>query len=58
MAVQTINSLARFHPEQLAGKCPPLTIEINRDLLLHNPENIDPVRDMVNQIVLALNEWE
>lgn len=51
-----INSLARFEPEQLAGKTP-LTIEINRDLLLHNPENIKPTRDLVNQIVLAINEW-
>lgn len=52
-----INSLARFEPEQIAGKFP-LTIEINRDLLLHNPENIEPVRNMVNQAVLALNDWE
>jgi len=52
-----INSLNRFKPEQIAGKCP-LTIEINRDLLLHNPDNIQPVRDLVNQVVLALNEWE
>lgn len=52
-----VNSLTRFSAGQLAGKCP-LTIEINRDLLLHNPENIAPVRDTVDQVVRAINAWE
>jgi len=51
-----INSLGRFDPEVLRGK-QPLTIEINRDLLLHNPDNIEPTRAIVNRIVLALASW-
>jgi N-formylglutamate amidohydrolase len=50
------NSLSRFDPEDLRGK-QPLTIEINRDLLLHNPDNIAPTRAIVNRLVLALAQW-
>lgn len=35
----------------------PLTIKINRDLLLHNLENIEPPREIVNRVVPALGEW-
>lgn len=51
-----INSLGRFAIEDLGGKHP-LTIEINRDLVLHNPENIAPARAIVNRLVLALAQW-
>ncbi len=51
-----INSLGRFAPEDLRGK-QPLTVEINRDLVLHNPENIAPTRAIVNRLVLALAHW-
>ena len=50
------HSLNRFDPEALRGK-QPLTIEINRDLLLHNPDNIAPTRAIVNRLVLALAQW-
>jgi N-formylglutamate amidohydrolase len=50
------NSLSRLDPADLRGK-QPLTIEINRDLLLHNPDNIEPTRAIVNRIVLALAHW-
>ncbi|QQZ28361.1 N-formylglutamate amidohydrolase [Thiothrix subterranea] len=48
-----INSLGRFTCEQFKGKHP-FTLEINRDLLLHNPENIIPVRHIIDLIVQAL----
>lgn len=51
-----INSLNRFTCEQFRGKHP-FTLEINRDLLLHNPENIIPVRDIINLIVTELAGW-
>ena len=51
-----INSLSRFDPQDLRGKHP-FTIEINRDLLLHNPVNIEPTRAIVNRIMLALADW-
>lgn len=51
------HSLSRFDPEVLRGK-QPLTIEINRDLLLHNPDNIAPTRAIVNRLVLALAQWQ
>jgi hypothetical protein len=51
-----INSLSRFEPEDLRGR-QPLTIEINRDLLLHNPENIGPTRAIVDRLVVALAQW-
>jgi N-formylglutamate amidohydrolase len=51
-----INSLARFDPTELRGKHP-LTVEINRDLILHNPDNIKPTRSIVDRMVLALNDW-
>jgi N-formylglutamate amidohydrolase len=50
------NSLNRFDPQALRGK-QPLTIEINRDLILHNPDNIAPTRAIVNRLVLALAQW-
>ena len=50
------NSLSRFDPEALRGK-QPFTIEINRDLILHNPDNIAPTRAIVNRLVLALAQW-
>ncbi|WP_295384045.1 N-formylglutamate amidohydrolase [uncultured Thiodictyon sp.] len=50
------HSLNRFDPELLRGK-QSLTIEINRDLLLHNPDNIVPTRTIVNRLVLALAQW-
>jgi N-formylglutamate amidohydrolase len=51
-----INSLTRFEPEALRGKHP-FTVEINRDLVLHNPDNIEPTRAIVDRIVLALARW-
>ncbi len=51
-----INSLSRFDPEVLRGKHP-FTIELNRDLMLHNPDNIEPTRAIVDRIVLALAQW-
>lgn len=51
-----INSLDRFSIDELRGKHP-LTVEINRDLILHNPENIAPTRAIVNRLVLALAQW-
>jgi N-formylglutamate amidohydrolase len=51
-----IHSLSRFDPEDLRGK-QPLTIEINRDLMLHNPDNIAPTRAIVERIVLAVAQW-
>jgi N-formylglutamate amidohydrolase len=50
------HSLNRFAPEDLRGK-QPLTIEINRDLILHNPDNIAPTRAIVNRLVMALAQW-
>ena len=50
------NSLNRFSPEDLRGK-QALSIEINRDLILHNPDNIAPTRAIVNQLVLAMAGW-
>ena len=49
------NSLNRFDPAALRGK-QALSIEINRDLILHNPDNIAP-RAIVNQLVLAMAGW-
>jgi len=51
-----VNSLTRFRPEDLRGKHA-FTLEINRDLLLHNPENTEPARRIVNEMVLAANAW-
>ncbi len=51
------HSLKRFEPTDLRGK-QPLTIEINRDLILHNPDNIAPTRAIVNRLVLALAQWQ
>jgi N-formylglutamate amidohydrolase len=51
------NSLRRFDTDALRGK-QPFTIEINRDLLLHNPDNIGPTRAIVNRIVMALADWD
>ncbi len=51
-----INSLSRFEPDVLRGKHP-FTVEINRDLMLHNPDNIEPTRDIVDRIVRALAQW-
>lgn len=50
------NSLNRFTPEELHGKHA-FSIEINRDLVLHNPENIDPVRTIVNQLIGVVRDW-
>lgn len=50
------HSLGRFDPEVLRGK-EPFTIEINRDLLLHNPDNIAPTRAIVNRLILVLAQW-
>jgi N-formylglutamate amidohydrolase len=50
------NSLNRFDPVALQGK-QALSIEINRDLILHNPDNIAPTRAIVNQLVLAMAGW-
>ncbi len=50
------NSLSRFTPEELRGKHA-FTLEINRDLLLHNPENIEPARHIVNEVMLAASLW-
>ena len=50
------NSLKRFDPTDLGGK-QPLTIEINRDLILHNPDNIAPTRAIIDRLVLALAQW-
>jgi hypothetical protein len=50
------NSLNRFDPKYLRGK-QTLSIEINRDLILHNPDNIAPTRAIVNQLVLAMAGW-
>lgn len=50
------NSLARFTCEQYHRKHP-FTLEINRDLLLHNPENITPVRKVIDLIVRELAHW-
>jgi N-formylglutamate amidohydrolase len=50
------NSLSRFEPEALCGKHP-FTVEINRDLILHNPDNIAPARNLVNRLILALADW-
>ena len=50
------NSLNRFAPQDLRGKHP-FTIEINRDLILHNPDNITPTRAIVDRLVQALAQW-
>jgi hypothetical protein len=52
-----INSLGRFEPGVVAGK-QPFTLEINRDLILHNPDNIEPTRAIVNAIVLAASAYQ
>jgi len=51
-----VNSLSRFTPDELRDKHA-FTLEINRDLLLHNPENIEPVRRIVDEMVRAVNAW-
>lgn len=50
------HSLNRFEPQDLRGKHP-FTIEINRDLILHNPDNITPTRAIVDRLVQALAQW-
>ncbi len=50
------NSLRRLPPDLLKGK-QAFSIEINRDLVLHNPENIDPVRQIVDQLIAEVRDW-
>ncbi len=50
------NSLGRFDPAMLKGKNA-FTLEINRDLILHNPENIEPVREIISRIVEIDVNW-
>ena len=50
------NSLNRFDAKDLCAK-QALSIEINRDLILHNPDNITPTRAIVNRLVLAMAQW-
>ena len=50
------NSLNRFDPALLKGKNA-FTLEINRDLILHNPENTDPVREIIREIVETDVNW-
>ncbi len=51
------NSLNRFSEELISGKYP-LTIEVNRDMWIHNPENLEPIRKVLNNFVKHINDWK
>ncbi len=50
------NSLDRFDTRLLKGKNA-FSLEINRDLILHNPENTQPTREIINEIVQTVSGW-